>query len=615
MHVKKQKKHHSVHEQKCLNGADKVINFDRLPRILDTFWRKDTKMPSCRMSGLKMLRIASLNKSSAFSHRERQLYNIHGLLPVAVRSIDRQVEACSKYLATLTTYYQKHIFLTELETHDRKLFYSMLMSNPEKYLSVYHSSSAKDSVIHYSHLFTKCKGMFVTIKDRGHVLQVLSNWPHRHAVRYLIVTNGEVVLNMGDHGVNGYPMVFSKLHQSVVYGRVPPETCLPIMLDCGTNNEHLLQDPLYVGWPHRRITGPEYESFFEEFMLAVMRLFGPRTLIQTKNFNIKDSIKQLELYRKRQCIMDIDLQCLGACGLAGLLVANRISNRKLTDNTILLYGYGAFNVGMAYTCLAQLKHMRLDESAARDRIWFCDDKGLVVHSRCDDTVPVHLLKFVKRHEPISSLCEAIEAIKPNVLVGCSKQPNVFSKEVIKAMEQSCKQPIIYSMTRQSELAECSANDAFVYTKGRCIFISASELPPLKYANKWYQPGYCNVNYMLPGLTLGVMLSGMTSVPDDTFLVAAQRLANLVWPNDLEMRNCFPPIRKLKCINQQITDTVFSYAYRRRIATLWPEPSNPTSYIESMMYQTDYGPEISQIYCTAKQNIGTAESATYYKQNI
>ncbi|EDW62038.1 NADP-dependent malic enzyme [Drosophila virilis] len=607
------KKQQPVH--KCIDEDAKLLTLEGMPRELDTFWRTDSQLPRSQLSGHRMYRLSSLNKSSAFSHRERQLLSIHGFMPAAVFTVKQQLEACTQHFATLTSNFQKYIFLTELEGFNRKLFFNLLISDPETFMSVFKSSEFYFSVKNFSILYTSTRGMYLTIKDRGHIYDVLRNWPRRHDVRYLVVTNGDSVLSMGDYGVNAAPVVFFKLYQNVAYGGVNPDSCLPVMLDVGTNNEELLRDPMYLGLPQRRVTGAEYEAFFEEFTVAVLRLFGPRAIIQTKNFGALDSIKQLERYRKRQCFMDVSLQALGACGLAGLLAANKITEGTFKANKLLFYGNGTFNIGMARMCLAYLKRLRLDESAARERIWFCDAHGLIVHGRCDHKVPTELLEFKHRHEPVGSLLDAINLLKPNVLVGCSSEPNVFTKDIIRAMEQSAEQPIIYAMSTPLELAECCADDAFVYTKGHCIFISAAQLPSLKYANKVYQPGYCNVQYMLPGLTLGVMLSGMTSVPDETFLVAADRLANLVWPNDMAKRDVFPPMRKLKCINLQITEAVFAYAYRRNLATLWPEPTNPKHYIESMLYDPEYVEVCQPIYCITDQQIGTTESIQYYKQKI
>ncbi|XP_064543663.1 NADP-dependent malic enzyme [Drosophila montana] len=601
--------------QECIDEDAKLLALEGMPRELDTFWRTDTQQPRCRVSGHSMFSKSALNKATAFSHRERQLLSIHGFMPAAVFTVEQQLEACAQHFPTRTTNFQKYIFLTELEAFNRKLFFNLLISDPGTYMSVFKSSEFEFSVKNFSILHTNIRGMYVTIKDRGHIYDVLRNWPRRHNVRYLVVTNGESVLSLGDYGVNAAPVVFYKLYQNVAYGGVDPDSCLPVMLDVGTDNDELLRDPLYLGLPQRRVTGDEYEAFFEEFTIAVLRLFGPRVIIQTKNFGAVDSIKQLERYRYQQCFMDINLQCLGACGLAGLLCANKISEVTFKSNKLLFYGNGTFNIGMARQCLAYLKRWRLDDSVARDRIWFCDAHGLIVHGRCDHKVPTELLEFKHRHQPVGSLLEAINLLKPNVLVGCSSEPNVFTKDIIRAMEQSAEQPIIYAMSTPLELAECSANDAFVYTKGRCIFISAAHLPSLKYANKVYQPGYCNVQYMLAGLTLGVMLSGMKSVPDETFLVAADRLASLVWPNDMAKRDVFPPMRKLKCINMQIAHAVFTYSYRRGLATLWPEPSNPKHYIESRMYNPNYVEVTQPIYCTTDHQIGTTESIQYYKQKI
>ncbi|KAL7737645.1 hypothetical protein ACLKA6_007753 [Drosophila palustris] len=601
--------------EKCITEKDKLQKLEALPRDVDTFWCTDRSPPPSTLSGKMYLTYRIHAKGMAFTHRERQLLSIQGLMPPAVLTIDQQVEVYQKHFATLTSKLAKYIFLTDLEAANRKLFYRLLMSNPFEYMRVFLSAESGDLVEYFSHAYTTFRGMFVTIKDRGHIYEILGNWPFRRSTRCLIVSTGKSVLSWGDKGVNGTPIIHYKMFANVVLGGIDPNCCLPVTLDLGTDNEALLQDKQYIGLKQKRVAGKEYDEFFEEFTLSVMRLFGPRAIIQTKDIGSLDSLRHLAQYRSRQCIMDIDLQCLGACGVAGVLGARQITQMAFKDNTLLFHGVSTFNVGMAQMCVAYLKRSGLNEAAAKSRIWFYDGKGLVVHNRCGLRVPEQLHEFQQVHEAVEGLVESIDAVKPNILVGCGKMESTFTKDVLRAMERSAQTPIIFAMSRPAQLAECTANDAFVHTKGRCIFISGIPVAPLKYANKEYQPGYCSGDYMLSGLTQGVLLSGMTTVPDETFLVAAERLASLVWPTDLAKRDVYPPLRKLRCINLHIADAVFTLAYRRGLATLWPEPKNPIHYIKSMLYDLEYTESVPEVYSMCDHNIGTAESLQYYKEKI
>jgi len=322
------------------------------------------------------------------------------------------------------------------------------------------------------------QGLFICIKDLGHIPQILANWPYR-LVRCLLVSNGASVLSLGDLGVDEMPVLFSNIHNSVVFGGLHPDHCLAVMLDVGTNNEQLLQDPAYTGLKEPRASDELYDQFFEEFTLAVLQQYGSHALILCKDFEAQKAKKQLKLYRARQCIVDVDFQCLAAVALAGVIVCNRLKRVFFSANIFLFYGGDAINIGMARLCMALLKREGIIEMKAREKVWFFDANGLVVLGRKD--IPEELMEFANPREPISTLVEAIQELKPNVLVGGSSQPNSFTPDVLRAMEKSSDQPVIFALSRPREQAECSAEDAFSYTKGRCIFISGSKLPPLKYA--------------------------------------------------------------------------------------------------------------------------------------
>ncbi|EDW09478.1 NADP-dependent malic enzyme [Drosophila mojavensis] len=600
---------------KCVDAKAQLAVYDAVPVDRDTFWRWNEEASRNTTSGHEIMRISWLNKTMAFTHREQQLLSIHGLFPYAIYSLEQQVKVCQQGFARFTTPFQKYLFLSDMEARNRRLFYNVLISDPDTYMSIYKANECPNMIKNFGMLYTNNRGMYVTIKDRGHIYNVLRNWPLRHCVRYLMVTNGHCVMNMGDFGSSGAPVVFYKLYENVVYGGMNPDCCLPIMMDVGTDNDCLVKDPLYLGVRQPRTTGAAFDDFFEEFTVAVLRVFGPRAVIQTKDFSPKETLSMLEKYQRRRCYMDISLQLFGTCGLAGLLAALTITEIKLRANQFLFYGMEKFNIGLARMCVAYLKRQGLDDAAAKQCIWFCDSHGLIVKQRGEPKVPDELLEFAHDFEAIGTLLEAIEKLKPTVLVGCSAEPQVFTKEVLRAMEQSCQMPIIFAMSRPLPLAECSADDAFVYTKGRCIFISGCDLPPLKYANKWYQPGYCTDIYIHTGLTLGIMLTGMTTVPEEIFLIVAERLSNLVWPTDLAKRNVYPPQSKFKCVNLQIAEAVFSYAYRHSLATLWPEPSDPMAYIKSKLFNPQYSPSIPELYCTGDQHVGTTESKQYYQERI
>ncbi|XP_037716169.1 NADP-dependent malic enzyme [Drosophila subpulchrella] len=609
---KAEQKKEAENKLKCVSDFERSQKIDSLPRLLNTFWRTDTRLSASKLNGLWMLNNTNYNKGLAFTLNERRVLSIHGLLPVAVRTIDEQVMACAKTLATFNTQLQRYVYLTYLSRRNRRLFYYLLLTNPERYVPLTDASGNMEVLKIHRMLHSIGQGLFICIKDLGHIPQILANWPYR-LVRCLLVSNGASVLSLGDLGVDEMPVLFSNIHSSVVFGGLHPDHCLAVMLDVGTNNEQLLQDPAYTGLKEPRVSDELYDQFFEEFTLAVLQQYGSHALILCKDFEAQKAKKQLKLYRARQCIVDVDFQCLAAVALAGVIVCNRLKRVFFSANVFLFYGGDAINIGMARLCMALLKREGIIEMKARQKVWFFDANGLVVLGRKD--IPEELMEFANPREPIATLVEAIQELKPNVLVGGSSQPNSFTPDVLRAMEKSSDQPVIFALSRPREQAECTAEDAFSYTKGRCIFISGSKLPPLKYANKWYQPGHCTSTYLVAGLSCGVMLAGFTTIPDEAFCVAAERLASLVWPCDLEKRNVYPPMRKMKCISLQMAEAIFTYAFRRGLATLWPQPENPMEYIKGSMYNPEYRMNIVDVYCMQNRTIATTESRKYYTLNI
>jgi len=609
---KAEQKKEAENKLKCVSDFERSQKIDSLPRHLNTFWRTDTRLSASKLNGLWMLNNTNYNKGLAFTLNERRVLSIHGLLPVAVRTMDEQVTACAKTLDTFNTQLQRYVYLTYLSRRNRRLFYYLLLTNPERYVPLTDASGNMEVLKIHRMLHSVGQGLFICIKDLGHIPQILANWPYR-LVRCLLVSNGASVLSLGDLGVDEMPVLFSNIHNSVVFGGLHPDHCLAVMLDVGTNNEQLLQDPAYTGLKEPRVSDELYDQFFEEFTLAVLQQYGSHALILCKDFEAQKAKKQLKLYRARQCIVDVDFQCLAAVALAGVIVCNRLKRVFFSTNIFLFYGGDAINIGMARLCMALLKREGIIEMKAREKVWFFDANGLVVLGRKD--IPEELMEFANPREPITTLVEAIQELKPNVLVGGSSQPNSFTPDVLRAMEKSSDQPVIFALSRPREQAECSAEDAFSYTKGRCIFISGSKLPPLKYANKWYQPGHCTSTYLVAGLSCGVMLAGFTTIPDEAFCVAAERLASLVWPCDLEKRNVYPPMRKIKCISLQMAEAIFIYAFRRGLATLWPQPENPMEYIKNSMYNPEYRMNIVDVYCMQNRTIATTESRKYYTLNI
>ncbi|KAH8269446.1 hypothetical protein KR018_003075 [Drosophila ironensis] len=599
------------YQKKCDSDFELQRMLDNLPRYRDTFWCTDASLPRSRMNGLRLLRSGPTNKGLAFSLVERRIFSIHGLLPFATRDIEKQVEVCQKTIELLnSSTLQVQMYMNRLVLANTRLYYRLLLSDPFKYMPMVEAAASEHFIRQHSFTFTTSQGVFVTVKDLGHVHQILANWPVRN-VRCVLVSNGESFLSYGDLGVDAMPMIFSKMHDLVVFGGMPPHNCLCVMLDVGCNNEGLLEDRFYTGLPQRRAPKEECDKLFDELMICILSQYGSRAMILTRDFAVNTAMRRLEKFRNRCCILDTLMHGMATSALAALIASNRKNRTPFSQNVFVFFGTEAVNMGFARLIVAFLK--REGDPLAHERIHFCDESGYIVHSR--DNIPEEVLGFVQEGDHVASLLELIEKVKPNVLVGASLISKSFTPDVLRAMERSSQCPIIYCLSRPRGRAECTAEDAFSYTKGRCIFISGSRLPPLKYANKMYQPPYCSSKYVLAGATVGITLAGFTHVPDETFCVVAERMASLVWPRDLEMRNVLPPLRKLQCISLKVADAVFTYAYRKGLATRWPQPENSMEYIKKVLYDDEYRDYMYNVYCMQERRIATMESHKYYQLGI
>ncbi len=534
--------------------------------------------------GTALLGNPILNKGTGFTERERDALGLRGLLPPRVFPIKQQVQRAIANFRKKTDPLDKYTFLSNLQGRNETLFYRLLEEFPEEMIPIIYTPTVGQACLEFGAIYRRQRGLYITIKDKGRIAEILKNWPYPD-VRMIVVTDGERILGLGDLGAYGMGIPIGKLGLYTSCAGVHPYYCLPITIDVGTDNEKLHADPFYVGLPQKRVRGPEYDELIEEFVTAVQKAY-PKVLIQWEDFGNTNAFRILHKYQKRVLSFNDDIQGTASIAIAGILGALKLNGGKLADQKILFLGAGEAGTGIGDLFVEAAMQAGLSQDEARKRCWYVDSQGLVVKGR-PGKLAEHKLPYAHDGQFVATLSEAVDAIKPTILIGVSGMAKAFTKEIVTKMGTINKQPVIFALSNPTSKAECTAEEAYTWTEGRAIFASGSPFPQCTVNGKTFVPGQCNNVYIFPGVGLGVLACEATQVTNGMFLIAAQKLASLVGPEDFALGRVFPPLSKIREVSAKIAAAVVEECHREGFAQL-PKAADVEADVRARMFQPDYG---------------------------
>lgn len=552
------------------------------------------------ISGVDLMRNSKYNKGLAFSELERDRLHLRGLLPPAVLSQEVQAERVMTNVWQKGSNVDKLTYLFSLQERNERLFYSVLSHNVEELLPLFTYPTLGEYCQAFSLMFRSLpRGMFISLADRGSIFQILKNWPERR-VKAICLTDGSRVGQFGDLGVQAIGVPISRLALYTAIGGVLPSECLPITIDTGTNNENLLNEPIYVGAKHKRITGDEYYELLDEFFTAVRRRFGTSVLVDVEGLSFDVQNKLIATYRQEFPMYSDSAYGMPTVLLAAILAAQPATGGKLTDHRIMLVGESP-KLAAAAELLeeALLREMgRGTVLEARKSIFMLDSKGLLVRDRADaEDLEDHKLPYIQDSPHYPDLLSAVKHIKPTVLIGLTDgvPPFEFDQRVCKEMAAGCDRPLIFALSREakdgsvSQGAEVTAAEAYAWTDGRCFYADRSPLErdvTLPSGEERCVRGLHTV-HVFPGIAMGSLLSRSTRMREDMFVDAAKALARLVTDEDRAAGALFPPVAAAGEVAVHVGAAVAARAYAAGIATELPKPHDLLGTAEAWKYNPAY----------------------------
>lgn len=506
-----------------------------------------------------------INKGTAFTLEERKVLNLVGLLPTAVQTLEEQTEQTYKEYQKKVSDLEKRIYLMTLFNTNRTLFYALMSQHVAEFMPIVYDPTVADAIREYDELFMKPQdAAFLSIHNPDDIEEALKNAAGDRDIRLIVVTDAEEILGIGDWGVGGVAISIGKLMVYTAAAGVNPEQVLPLVLDVGTNNQKLINDPLYLGNRHPRVRGKEYFDFVDKFVTTAEKLF-PRLYLHWEDFGRSTAATILEKYQNRITTFNDDVQGTGIVALAGILGALEISKEKFTDQRVMIFGAGTAGVGIATQIFEEFKQQGMSEAEARSHIYLIDKQGLLFEDT--EGLTDGQKRFVRQRDEfenadsLKDLYNSVKTIHPSVLIGTSTTPGMFNEQVVKEMASAVKRPIIFPLSNPTELAEATAKDLIHWTDGQALIATGIPSEPVVYNGITYNIGQANNALMYPGLGLGIIASTVKLVNQTLLSAAAHALGGIV---DVSKPGAavLPPVEKLTEFSEHIAIVVTENAMKQ-----------------------------------------------------
>ena len=532
--------------------------------------------------GYSLLRDPRKNKGTAFTPEERKKYGLDGLLPAQVETLETQMLRVNGQLNQIDLPIHKYSYLSNLLETNETLFFNLIMNDPAKFLPLVYTPTVGEACEKFGHISRRLRGLFISINQKDHIKEILRNWPVKD-IRFTVVTDGGRILGLGDLGICGLGIPIGKLALYTGCAGVPPEYTLPIVLDTGTNNLAYLNDPLYPGLKHKRVTGKEYDDFIEAFVIAINEVF-PKICIQWEDFKGVDAIRILNKFRDKVCTYNDDIQGTAAIATAGFISISRLMKRQFAEQKFLFLGAGAAAFGIADLLVQKFQKDGLSREEVLKHIWMFDVNGLLVNSRND--LADHQKQFSHESEFISDFAEAVLNVKPTAIIGVSTVGGAFNQQVIENMSLVNERPIIFPYSNPTSHSECTAEQAYTWSKGKAVFASGSPFAPVVFNGRTFTPGQGNNVFIFPAMGLAIFATEAKRVTDEMFITAAEAVAEQVTPSDFGKGLIYPQVKDIMNVSINVAVRVAEQIFASGLAGV-KKPKDIRTFIKRKMFIPTY----------------------------
>lgn len=533
-------------------------------------------------TGYELIRDPRRNKGTAFTLEERRKYGLEGLLPAQVETLETQMLRVNEQLNQIDLAIHKYSYLTNLLETNETLFFNLIINDPAKFLPLVYTPTVGEACEKFGHIARRVRGLFISIEQKDRIKEILRNWPEED-VRFTVVTDGGRILGLGDLGICGLGIPIGKLALYTGCAGVPSEYTLPIVLDAGTNNEKYLNDPLYPGLRHERVVGKEYDDFIEAFVLAINEVF-PKLCIQWEDFKGVDAIRILNKFRNQVCTYNDDIQGTAAIATAGFISISRLMEKPFIEQKFLFLGAGAAAFGIADLLVQKFMKDGLSRQDALEHIWMFDVNGLLVNSRND--LADYQKQFAHQGDLTGVFAEAVLQVKPTAIIGVSTVGGGFNQQVIENMSLVNEKPIIFPYSNPTSHSECTAEQAYTWSRGKAIFASGSPFAPVVYEGKTFTPGQGNNVFIFPAMGLAIFATEAKRVTDEMFIAAAEAVAEQVTQADFEKGLIYPQVKDIMKVSLNVAVKIAEEIFRSGLAGI-ERPKDIRAYIKSKMYEPVY----------------------------